>query len=136
MERAGLLIDWLRQVPAACAHAVSTHYDAPTDTLAFGPLDFGWKDLQYGKGTYDCGGEESVVIEVVPPVAPYWGIQLCSHFWEARDWPLRQTSINGHQAVLDEDGAFRAVIAHRALRTARADDGAGRQSSALLRSCV
>jgi hypothetical protein len=112
-EGARILVDWLRQVPAACAHAVTTHYDAPRDTLAFGPLDFGWKDLQYGKGVYDCADDEAVVIEVEPPVAPYWGIQLCSHFWEARDWHLRQTSINGHQAAIDDDGVFRAVIAQR-----------------------
>jgi hypothetical protein len=112
-ERAQLLRDWLRQVPAACAHAVRTHHEVPAGTLAFGPLDFGWKDLQYGKGAYRCGPDEAVVLEVTPPDAPYWSFQLCSLFWEARDWDVRQTSINGHQAVLDDDGKFRAVISHR-----------------------
>jgi hypothetical protein len=49
---------------------------------------------------------------VTPPVAPYWGIQLVTHYWEALDWHQRQTSINGHQAQVDDDGVFRAVIAH------------------------
>jgi hypothetical protein len=111
-ERAEMISTWLRGVPAACAHAVTTHYEAPADTLEFGVLDFGWKDLQYGKGTYTCEDDEAVLLEVQPPDAPYWGIQLCSHFWEARDWDLRQTSINGHQAQIDDDGVFRAVISH------------------------
>ncbi|MDP3294405.1 MAG: hypothetical protein Q8M37_06645 [Nevskia sp.] len=37
---------------------------------------------------------------------------MCSHFREARDYHLRQTSLNGHQAQIDEDGIFRAVISH------------------------
>lgn len=111
-ERIELLIAWLREVPPACQHVVNTHHAAPADRLEFAAIDFGWADLQYGKGTYECAPDEAVVIEFTPPVADYWSVQLCSQFWEARDWHLRQTSINGHQAVLDEDGVFRAVIAH------------------------
>lgn len=107
-----LLIDWVRGVPAACRHAVEGHYTAPDDRLEFVPLDFGWADLMYGKGHYTCAPDEAVIVEVTPPVAPYWGIQLVTHYWEALDWHLRQTSINGHQAQLDDDGVFRAVISH------------------------
>ncbi|HEY1969973.1 MAG TPA: DUF1214 domain-containing protein [Pseudonocardia sp.] len=107
-----MLIRWIRTVPAATRHAVEGHYTAPDNALEFVPLDFGWADLLYGKGHYSCAPDEAVIVEVTPPVAPYWGIQLVTHYWEALDWHQRQTSINGHQAVLDEDGAFRAVIAH------------------------
>jgi hypothetical protein len=107
-----LLIDWVRGVPVACRHAVEGHYTAPDDALEFVPLDFGWADLLYGKGHYSCAPDEAVIVEVTPPVAPYWGIQLVTHFWEALDWARRQASINGHQAVLDDDGVFRAVISH------------------------
>ena len=108
-----LLADWLRMVPAACRHAASTHYDAPADSVVFSQLDFGWADLQYGKGHYRCGPDEAMILELTPPAAPYWGLQLGSHFWEARDWQVRQSSLNGHQAALDDDGVFRAVIAQR-----------------------
>jgi hypothetical protein len=107
-----LLTAWMRNVPAACRHAVEGHYNAPVGALEFVPIDFGWADLLYGRGHYTCALDEAVIVEVAPPVAPYWGIELVSHFWEAHDWHLRQTSINGHQAVLDADGVFRAVIAH------------------------
>jgi len=105
-----LLIAWVRNLPAACRQAVESYYTAPSDALDFGTLAYGWADLRYGQGHYHCGPEEAVIVEVTPPTAPYWGFQLVSHYWEARDYHLRQTSINGHQAVLDDDGVFRAVI--------------------------
>jgi Protein of unknown function (DUF1214) len=107
-----LLKAWMQNVPRACRHAVEGHYNAPADALEFVPIDFGWADLLYGRGHYTCAPDQAVIVELTPPAAPYWGIELVSHFWEAHDWHLRQTSINGHQAVLDTDGVFRAVIAH------------------------
>jgi hypothetical protein len=107
-----LLTRWVMTIPAACRHAVEGHYTAPDDALEFVPLDFGWADLLYGKGHYRCAPDEAVIVEVTPPEAPYWNLQLLSHYWEALDWYDRQTSINGHQAQLDSDGVFRAVIAH------------------------
>jgi Protein of unknown function (DUF1214) len=111
-EGLDLLQTWMRTVPAACRQAVEGHYNAPAGALEFVPIDFGWADLVYGRGHYQCRPDQAVIVELTPPRAPYWGIELVSHFWEAYDWHLRQTSINGHQAVLDSDGVFRAVIAH------------------------
>ncbi|MCK9284200.1 MAG: DUF1214 domain-containing protein [Rhodocyclaceae bacterium] len=109
---AQLFIDWLHNLPATFAQVVRSYYTAPEDSMIFDPIDFGWKDLRYGKTTYNCAEDEALIVEVRPPAAYYWSIQLCSHFWEARDWNLRQTSLNGHQAALDDDGVLRAVIAH------------------------
>ena len=123
-----LLTVWLRTIPVACRAAVATHYEAPAGSVVFSQLDFGWADLQYGKGWYRCAGDEAVIVELTPPNAPYWGIQLGSHFWEARDWQVRQSSLNGHQALLDADGAFRAVIAHRDPGVANWLDAGGHES--------
>ena len=123
-----LLTTWLRTIPIACRAAVATHYEAPAESVRFGQLDFGWADLQYGKGHYRCGPDEAVILELTPPNAPYWGIQLGSHFWEARDWQLRQNSLNGHQAVLDDEGVFRAVIAQRDPGVANWLDAGGHQT--------
>lgn len=112
-QRCELFKDWLRYVPEGCAQVVRTYYQAPEDSLLFDAIDFGWKDLKYGKGTYRCATDEALILEVRLPDAPYWSIQLASHFWEARDWHLRQTSLNGHQARIDDDGVFRAVICHQ-----------------------
>ncbi|MET0657105.1 MAG: hypothetical protein ABW110_02970 [Steroidobacteraceae bacterium] len=79
------------------------------------------------RSSYRCGADEAVILEVTPPQAPWWSIQLTSHFWEALDWNLRQTSINGHQAVLDPDGKFRAVIAHVDLGVPNWQDAGGHE---------
>lgn len=112
-QRCGLLIDWLRMLPARFADVYRSYHDAPEDKLIFDSIDFGWADLRYGKGTYECGPDEAIIMEVTPPKAHYWSTQLCSHFWEARDYHQRQSSLNGHQATLDKDGVLRAVIAHK-----------------------
>lgn len=111
-ERMELFCDWLRQVPARFAQVVNTYYAAPANSMVFDTIDFGWKSLKYGKGLYQCAPDEALILEVRLPKTYYWSIQLCSHFWEARDWHLRQTSLNGHQAEIDADGVFRAVISH------------------------
>lgn len=110
--RSQLFVDWLNKLPDRCAQVVRTYYQAPQESLIFDTIDFGWKDLKYGKGTYVCRRDEALVLEVRLPDCFYWSVQLSNHFWEARDWHLRQTSLNGAQAYLDDDGVFRAVIAH------------------------
>lgn len=111
-RRLDLFMAWLRNVPMGCQAAVREYYEAEPGTLKFVPIDFAWADIQYGKGIYRCKPDEAVILEADPPRAPYWSIQLTSHFWEALDWNLRLTSYNGHQARIDPDGKFRAVISH------------------------
>jgi hypothetical protein len=112
-ERLELFCDWLKQVPESCTQVVNTYYAAPTNSMLFDTIDFGWKSLKYGKGIYQCAPDEALIVEVKLPKTYYWSIQFCSHFWEARDYHLRQTSLNGHQAKIDDEGIFRAVISHQ-----------------------
>ena len=63
-------------------------------------------------GSWDLKPDEALVIEVTPPDALYWSVALGNFWWETLDYANRQTSLNGHQAVLDDDGVFRAVVAH------------------------
>ncbi len=63
-----------------------------------------------GCGGYRIGEGEALLVEVFPPEARYWSIHLGNAWCETLDLGL-QTSLNGHQAVLDADGGFRAVIA-------------------------
>jgi hypothetical protein len=64
-------------------------------------------------GSWELADDEALVIEVVPPSARYWSLAMGDQWWESLDYAGHQTSLNGHQAVLDADGAFRAVVAHR-----------------------
>jgi hypothetical protein len=111
-DRLELLVAWCRKVLAACRFSVDEYHEVPQGTLKFVEIDYAWADLVYGKGMYTCAADEAVIMELTPPDAEYWQIQLTSQYWEALDWPYRQTSLNGHQATLDDDGVFRGVICH------------------------
>jgi hypothetical protein len=110
--RTQLLIDWLKNLPAFFAQQLNSYYAMPSNTMIIDEVSIGWADLRYGKAVYECAEDEALIIEVVPPQATYWSIQLYSQYWDARDWNLRQTSINGHQAQFNNDGVFCAVISH------------------------
>ena len=63
-------------------------------------------------GSWSLEEDETLLIEVTPPHALYWSVSLGNYWWETVDYANRQSSLNGHQAVLDPDGVFRAVVAH------------------------
>ena len=111
-RNAALFCDFLSQATAIFRKSVETYYAAPPNTLAFDGIDYGWRAIQYGKGPYQCALDEALILECQLPKTEYWNIQIGSHFWEARDYHLRQTSLNGHQAYVEDGGVFRAVISH------------------------
>jgi hypothetical protein len=63
-------------------------------------------------GSWELSPDEALVIEVTPPDALYWSVALGNFWWETLDYANRQTSLNGHQATLDDEGVLRAVVAH------------------------
>ena len=73
----------------------------------------GADDILYGNDWWKLGPEEALVIESEVPDARYWAFQLCDVWFRTLEYASRQTSVNGAQAVLDADGRFRAVVAHR-----------------------
>ena len=79
----------------------------------------------YSRILDELAPDEAVIIEVTPPPCHYWQFQVGNRWFESLDYTYRQTSLNGHQAVLDADGVFRAVLAHRDPGVANWLDGAG-----------
>jgi hypothetical protein len=64
-------------------------------------------------GHFDLAPEEALIVEATPAEARYWSLHAGNFWWESLDYASRHTSLNDHQAVLDDDGVFRAVVAHR-----------------------
>ncbi|WP_317928640.1 DUF1214 domain-containing protein [Halioxenophilus sp. WMMB6] len=60
--------------------------------------------------TYDLAPDEAIIIDMAPAEARYWSIQLGSVWAQTSDFSYHQSSINGAQAHMDEDGHFRAVL--------------------------
>ncbi len=67
---------------------------------------------RYAQGFYKVPDGQALLVEFRPPsVYGYWGIQLTNWFGESLDYAQRCVSINSHQAIVDQDGVFRAIIA-------------------------
>ena len=64
-------------------------------------------------GHYDLRPDEALIVEATPAEARYWSLHIGNFWWESLDYASRHTSLNHHQAVLDDDGVFRAVVAHQ-----------------------
>ncbi|MEX3813083.1 DUF1214 domain-containing protein [Paraburkholderia sp. BR13439] len=68
----------------------------------------------YWQAIFDFGDDEALILETaLPQTRRYWNVQLNDALFNALDYIDHQSSLNGHQAHVDEDGHFRAVIAHR-----------------------
>ena len=68
----------------------------------------------YLNGHYRCEYDQAVIMEVRLTESNYWSFQLSNvGGWEAMDYHLRQCSLNMHQARIDKDGVFRAVISQQ-----------------------
>ena len=64
-------------------------------------------------GSYELRDDEALLIEVTPPTALYWSVALGDPWWASVDYANHQSSLNGHQAHIDADGVFRAVLCRR-----------------------
>ncbi len=67
----------------------------------------------FGIGYFDLACDQALLIEVTPPPAKYWSLHLGNYWMESLDYGGAQNSLNGHQAQIDADGVFRAVISSR-----------------------
>ncbi|MGB2693972.1 MAG: DUF1214 domain-containing protein [Dehalococcoidia bacterium] len=107
IERSGAL--WERMSKGALGLA-------PNSLAVYLPQDSdqraGLRGQAYGIGNFRCAPNEAVIVEFTPPVCRHWSVGLANWYWESFDFATRQTSLNGHQSALDDDGVFRAVIAH------------------------
>lgn len=112
---------FLETVHHPLAMGVDQHYAGSPGAVPFPPAlltaegggQIAFRNQFYGRGRFECRPDDAVILEVEPPQAEYWMFGLLSPFWESYDWLGRQISINGHQATIDDDGKFRAVISHR-----------------------
>ena len=65
----------------------------------------------YWQGLFQLAPGEALILETeLPQKRKYWNVQLNDELWNAVDFIYRQSSLNGHQARVDSDGKFRAVI--------------------------
>lgn len=95
------------------ARALRERYGNAFPAEAFGGTAMGaQKHQSAGTCHYRVAPDEALLVEVPMPRARYWSIDLCNFWLESLDYANHQSSLNGHQAEIDGDGVFRAVVAH------------------------
>ncbi|HWD50751.1 MAG TPA: DUF1214 domain-containing protein [Acidimicrobiales bacterium] len=87
-------------------------------------------------GSWKLAPDEALIIEVTPPDGLYWSYSLGNVWWETIDYGNRQSSLNGYQAVVDDDGKVRVVVAHRDPGVANWLDTAGHSEGPIILRCV
>ena len=126
-ERVAHMNSWLRVQSALGQRYVRAMLDADPVVLRGIDIPGAFEGTCYINGHYRCAPEEAVIMEGEAPDALYWAFQLSNLGWEGLDYYQRQTSLNGHQASIDGDGRFRAVISHRDPGVANWLDAGGRK---------
>jgi hypothetical protein len=87
-------------------------------------------------GSFQLEPDEALVVEVEPPQGLYWSYSLGNPWWETIDYGRHQSSLNGHQSVIDDDGLVRVVIAHDDPGVANWLDTAGHSEGPVILRCV
>jgi hypothetical protein len=87
-------------------------------------------------GSWEIHPDEALLVEVSPPEGLYWSFSLGNPWWETIDYGSHQSSINGHQAAVDDDGVMRAVIAHDDPGVVNWLDTAGHSAGPIILRCV
>lgn len=65
----------------------------------------------YFECVYDIAPDEALILETdLPQKRHYWNVQVIDGLWNQVELVYRNSSLNGHQAVVDADGKFRAVL--------------------------
>lgn len=74
----------------------------------------GLANQAYWQALFDFREDEALILETdLPQTRRYWNVQLNDALFNTLDYVDHQSSLNEYQAHVDEDGRFRAVIAHR-----------------------
>jgi hypothetical protein len=103
------MVDWLAKLEKqSLVNAIGTmKFGQENATGVTGSLD----RQQYMQGIYDISENEALILESeIPDDCRYWMIHVGDQLMGSVDYINRQSSLNGFQARLDEDGKFRAVI--------------------------
>jgi hypothetical protein len=87
-------------------------------------------------GRWELEPDEALILEVEPPRGVYWSISLGNPWLETIHYGRHQSSLNGHQAVVDPDGLVRFVLCSQDPGVANWLDTAGHSNGAMLLRCV
>jgi len=116
-EQLALLETWLVKGAEQWARMSAGFLSLPENSVITHAADAasqhgGAADQAYCMGNFACAPDEAVVVSFTPPACHHWVFAMGNRYWEQVEFASRQSSLNGFQAAIDDDGVFRGVIAH------------------------
>lgn len=87
-------------------------------------------------GRFELEPDQALILEVEPPKGVYWSYSLGNPWLETIHYGRHQSSLNGHQAIVDSDGIVRVVVCGRDPGVANWLDSAGHSNGAIILRCV
>ncbi|SPM26558.1 hypothetical protein L842_2445, partial [Mycobacterium terramassiliense] len=87
-------------------------------------------------GRWELLPGEALIVEVQPPEGIYWSFSVGNPWWETIHYGRHQSSLNGHQAVVDPDGLVRMVLSAQDPGVANWLDTAGHSNGPIILRCV
>jgi hypothetical protein len=112
--------------------AAANTFMAPFDQTSMG----GAAENRPVIGRWQLEPDQALVLEVTPPIGAYWSLSIGNPWWETIHYGRHQSSLNGFQAVIDDDGVFRAVISQHDPGIANWIDNAGHSNGPMILRCV
>ncbi len=110
-------IDWLLMDAKRWVDWVVEYDDSPNRFVSKMPSwvgDGGQKNL--GRQLQFCqwriAPDEALLIRVKPPRAAYWNFELANAWFTSVDYRYRFSSLNGRQAVREDDGSVIIAVSH------------------------
>ena len=73
----------------------------------------GIPDQLYNSGWWQCGPDEALVLDLMPPDCRYWSFSLNDYWGGSLDYRYWKIHINKETAAYRRDGSLRIVVAHR-----------------------
>ena len=106
----GIFTPWLTRM--FLVHQNEILADGAVNRFAFHGFAAGLNGQAYWETVFRVEPGEALLIETpLPAQRRYWNVQLNDMLFNTVEFVHRQSSLNGHQAHVDSDGRFRAVIA-------------------------
>jgi hypothetical protein len=99
---------WANEADTVRERANTFYLDAHEHQKQYGGVPGGEAVLSY----FVLEPNEALVIEVTPPECLYWNLQIGNYWYESFDYRHHLSAVNGRQAVAEDDGTVRIVVAH------------------------
>lgn len=131
MARSRLLAEWMNSAYLV-PNRLAILDQEPNQLIAKRFPQAFMQNSHYMPGYIMCGAGEAAILEFVVPDVKYWNLGIFDAVGGPLQPHMRQASINGHQASIDDDGVFRAVVADRDPGVMNWLDNAGRDVALMM----